>query len=140
MRYFSGIIMVFIPLILWILFYPLTLKGDFMFLQIIKKFFFSGDLRIFIFFLILALIAQVNGYYSTQKYPKSLILNKNYLTFEFFNKTSLVLKYLDIQSFSLTSDAFKNFEFILKNNEKKIVYATLKDRMKAFEEINKKLN
>jgi hypothetical protein len=119
---------------------PFNTKGGFYVFANYKKVFFSGDLRIFIFFLILALIAQVNGYYSTQKYPKSLILNKNYLTFEFFNKTSLVLKYLDIQSFNLTSDAFKNFEFILKNNEKKIVYATLKDKMKAFEEINKKLN
>jgi hypothetical protein len=117
----------------------LPLFGDgFGFINTIKKLF-IGNFKLTTIIIIILCIGQLNGYLSTQKHTIILTLNKDSLTFNFFNKTSITLKYSEIESLKLTKNMFKNFEFTLKNGEKKIVYATLKDKMKAFEEINKKL-
>ncbi|MFT6321602.1 MAG: uncharacterized membrane protein YcgQ (UPF0703/DUF1980 family) [Rickettsiales bacterium] len=103
--------------------------------------FFLEDFRLSsLMITLIFLCPQLIGYLITQKKTKLLILDKSSLTFNFFNNTSLTLDYSEIRSLILTNDIFKNFEFILKNGEKKVIYPTLKDKMKAFEEINKKLN
>lgn len=111
---------------------------DFSLTNLLKEIFLSGNESI-LFSLVVFLIFQISGYISTNKRPKVLELAKDSLTFRFFKKPSLTLKYSEIESLEYTKDIFKNFEFTLKNGEKKMIYSTLSDNKKAFEEINKKI-
>jgi hypothetical protein len=93
-----------------------------------------------LFFLVFASIWQIAGYLSTNKHIKLLNLDEDSLTFHFFKKPSLTLKYSEIASLEYTKDIFKNFEFVLKNGEKKMIYATLSDNKKAFDLIRQKIS
>lgn len=115
------------------------LKG-FSFLDFINRMYFTSDLRSTMYLLGFLIILQVIGYFSTNKYPKLIQLSDPHLVINFFNGKTLILKYSEITSLEYTKDIFKNFEFTLKNGEKKMVYSTLSDNKKAFEEINKKIN
>lgn len=95
--------------------------------------------RVFLAFLFFAPAFQLYGYLSTNKHLKLLKLDEDSLTFHFFKKPSLTLKYSEISSLEYTKDIFKNFEFVLKNGEKKLIYATLADNQKAFDLIHQKI-
>ena len=138
-RYNSGITMVIMPLLLWMIFYPLVKGQGFVFFEAFHKFFLNKEIKIALFFLGLTLIAQLNGYYTTQQYPKTLSLKNGYLIFHFFNKKKLELKYSEIEFVFFTQDIFKNFEFIFKNGDKKIVYAAIKNKEEALKLIQKKI-
>ena len=107
------------------------LFDDFSLVDLIKKLFLS--------FLIFAPICQIAGYLSTNKHTKLLKLDDDSLTFIFFRKPTLTLKYSETQSLEYTKDIFKNFEFTLSNGEKIMIYSTLKDNDLALQEIQKRI-
>ena len=84
---------------------------------------FSGmllrDVRLTGIFLSICLYGQLIGYFVARDYVKSLELLNDKSILVLFNKTKIELKYSEIKSLEFTNDMFKNFEFILKDGEKK---------------------
>jgi hypothetical protein len=127
-RYWAGL--GFILLVIFGLFLH-SLFEKFSLIPLIKKLSLS--------FLIFFPIFQISGYLSTNKRPKLLKIEDDFFIFYFFRAPSLKLLYSDIESLEYTKDIFKNFEFTLKNGEKKIVYSTLSDNEKAFIAMNERI-
>jgi len=136
-RYGIGIVG-FLSMCVWMIFYPITLGKGFIFFEVFNRFFLSS-IKLTGIFLIICLYAQLIGFFVARDYTKSLELLNDKFIFILFNKTKIELKYSDIKSLEFTNDMFKNFEFILKDGEKKIIYATLKNKHQALELIQKKL-
>ncbi len=136
-RYRMGFIL-FGCILLFMIIRPISAGKGFMFFEM-----FSGmllrDIRLTGLFLGICLYGQLAGYFVARDYVKSLELLDKKLVFNLFNKSKIELKYSEIKSLELTKNIYKNFEFTLKNGDKKIVYATLKDKMKAFDLINQKI-
>lgn len=122
----------------WMIFYPLALGKGFLFFEAFNKFFLS-DIRLAGLFLGMIALFHLNGYYSTQKSTKLLEILESKLIFNFFNRKTLELNYLDISCLNYTQDIFKNFQFTLKNGEIKAVYASVKNKQQAFELIQQKI-
>jgi len=125
-------------MLLFMIIRPISAGKGFMFVEM-----FSGmllrDARLTGIFLGICLYGQLIGYFVARDYTKSLELLNDKFIFILFNKTKIELKYSDIKSLEFTNDMFKNFEFILKDGEKKIIYATLKNKHQALELIQKKI-
>ena len=136
-RYGMGFT-IFIGILLFMIIRPISAGKGFMFVEM-----FSGmllrDVRSTGIFLSICLYGQLIGYFVARDYVKSLELLNDKSILVLFNKTKIELKYSEIKSLEFTNDMFKNFEFILKDGEKKIIYATLKNKHQALELIQKKL-
>ena len=120
-RYTSSLTFLFATLLAIVIFAPLFPGNHMSALQTINKLFFSsfeltGGIAIFF------LIAHINFYYDTQKSTKLLEILESKLIFNFFNRKTLELNYLDISCLNYTQDIFKNFQFTLKNGEIKKNY------------------
>ena len=137
-RYGMGFTL-FIGMLLFMIIRPISAGKGFMFFEM-----FSGmllrDVRLTGIFLGICLYGQLIGYFVARDYVKSLELLNDKLVFNLFNRTKIELKYSEIRSLEYTKNVFKNFEFILKDGEKKIIYATLKNKDQVLELIQQKLN
>ena len=128
----AGMILVFL--------FGFQLKGKgFAFsINSIEKFYFS-DIKLTLFFLIIPVAYHVNSYLVTNRYPKLVRLGKSSLTIHFFKKTSLDIKYSEINSLDYSEDRFKDFIFNLKNKKQEKFHPAIRNKEKAFEMINKKI-
>ncbi len=99
----------------------------------------SADIKGILIFLIIPVIYHISSYLATNKYPKLLKINDNSITFDFFKKPSLTINYSDIKSLEYSGKIYRDFVFILKNEEKKVIPSAVRGYEKAFEEINKKI-
>ncbi len=136
-RYGMGLTL-FIGMLLFMIIRPISAGEGFMFFEM-----FSGmllrDIRLTGIFFTVCLYGQLIGYFVARDYVKSLELLDDELIFNLFNKTKIKLKFSEIHSLEYTNDMFKNFEFILKNGEKKIIYATIKNKHQALKLIQQKI-
>lgn len=136
-RYGMGFTL-FIGMLLFMIIRPISAGKGFMFFEM-----FSGmllrDVKLTGIFLGICLYGQLIGYFVARDYVKSLELLNDKLVFNLFNKTKIELKYSEIRSLEYTKNVFKNFEFILKDGEKKIIYATLKNKDQALELIQQNI-
>ena len=80
---------------------------------------FVGNKKLSLMILTLAIIAQINGYYSTQKSIKLLEILEHELTFYFFNGNKNRFDYSELSSIKITKDIWLGgiFEITLKSRE-----------------------
>jgi len=134
-RYFGSLWIAIV--ILLALYFRMKSQGyDFSFFFSI---FHSNNLKGTLIFLIIPVGNHIISYLTTNKYPKILKLSDNLITIDFFRKTSLTLKYSEIKSLEYSDKIYRDFVFILKNGEKKVIPSAVRSYEKAFEEINKKI-
>lgn len=136
-RYGMGLTL-FIAMLLFMIIRPISAGQGLMFVEM-----FNGmllrDLKLTAIFLGICLYGQLVGYFVARDYVKSLEILDKELVFNLFNSTRIELKYSEIESIGYTKNVFKNFEFFLKNGEKKVIYAPLKDKDQILELIQKML-
>ncbi len=89
--------------------------------------------KIWIFLAFLALACQVVCYFVTQSSTKLIVIGKSSITITTFNKKVTMLKYSQIKSLEYTQDRFRNFLFILKSGENKVVFSAIKNPSQAFD-------
>jgi hypothetical protein len=118
------------------LFYPDQLP----FLKTTQEFF-VGNKKLSLMILTLAIIAQINGYYSTQKSIKLLEILEHELTFYFFNGNKNRFNYSELSSIKITKDIWLGgiFEITLESGEIKKIRNKIKNKHQALELIQKKL-
>lgn len=118
------------------LFYPDQLP----FLKTTQEFFVENK-KLSLMILTLAIIAQINGYYGTQKSIKLLEILEQKLTFHFFNGSKNQFNYYDLSSIKITKDIWLGgiFEITLKSGEIKKIRNKIKNKEQALEIIQQKL-
>lgn len=91
--------------------------------------------------LTVAIIAQINGYYSTQKSIKFLEILEKELIFYFFNGSKNGFNYSDLSSIEITKDTWLGgiFEITLKSGEVKKFRNKIKNKDQALKLIQQKL-
>ena len=138
-RYFGTLWITIVMMMAF--FFGFQVRGkDFYFaISSIERFYFS-DIKLTLFFLAIPFFYHVASYLTTNKYPKLLTLSEDSITFNFFKKPSLTINYLEIKSLEYSDKIRRDFVFILKNGEKKVIPSAVRGYVKAFEEINKKIN
>lgn len=136
-RYFAWL-NAFLMMCSWMLLYPLALGEGFRFIELFKGAFFS-DIRLTGIFLGMIIMFQIIGFFGSQNSSKFLEVLDDIILFELFNGKIFKLEYSEISSLEYTRDAYKNFEFTFKDGSKKVFYASVKNKQKAFELIKKKI-
>ena len=134
-RYFGTLL---ITTVMVIAFYLQSLAKGFSFYDVVKKFYFT-DVRMTLFFLIIPFIYHINSYLITNKYPKLLKVSNDSIIFNFFKKPRLTINYSEIKSLEYSDKIRRDFVFILKNGDKKVIPSSVIGYERAFEEINKKI-
>ena len=138
-RYFGTLWITIVMMMAFFIGFQLRGKDFHFAVNSIERFYFS-DIKLTLFFLAIPFFYHIASYLTTNKYPKLLRLNKDSITFNFFKKPSLTLSYSEIKSLEYSDKIRRDFVFILKNGEKKVIPSAVKGYAKAFEEINKKIN
>lgn len=138
-RYFWGIwvfAMGILSIFLHSLFYPDQLP----FLKTSYEFFLENR-KLSLMVLTVAIIAQINGYYSTQKSIKFLEILEKKLTFYFFNGSKNEFNYSDLSSIKIAQDTWLGgiFKITLKSGEIKKIRNKIKNKEQALEIIQRKL-
>ena len=136
-RYFSGLI-IFASFLLFMVIRPLSAGMGFQFFEMFRGMFLT-DIRLTSLFVGICIFAQINGYFIARDYTKTLDIFDNKIIFSYFNGSVIEIKYPDLVSIAYTEDIYKNFEFTLKTGEKKVIYATIKNKQQAFDLIQQRI-
>jgi hypothetical protein len=100
-----------------------------------------SDIRGPLFYLCIALFVHICFYLASYGYTKRLIISDssiNFYLFRFFGYKNTKLKYSDIETIE-TEHGNEIFIFHFKNGKTKKIYATVKNKEKALEEIKKRI-
>jgi hypothetical protein len=118
------------------LFYPDQLQ----FLKTSYEFFLENR-KLSLMILVLAIIVQINGYFSTQKSIKFLEILEKKLTFYFFNGSKNEFNYSDLSLIKITQDNWLGgiFEVTLKSREVKKFRNKIKNKDEALKLIQQNL-
>ena len=136
-RYYSALVILTMMLLMLVFFSIYALDVS-IFLDMIKIF--ATNKKLIILLIVILSISQIGGYLDTQKLVKKLDVNHDCIEYVLFNGNHNKILYSEIENFSCNSNKNKNFEFILRSGAKVLIYPTIKNCRKAYEEINAKIN
>lgn len=137
-RYGFGLT-IFIGMLVFMIIRPISAGKGFMFFEMFHGIFLK-DIKISLIFIGICLQAQMIGYFIARDYSKSLEILNDKVIFNLFNGKNIELKFSEINSIKFTNDMYKNFEFVLIDGKKKVIYATLKNSHEILEILQKKIS